>query len=61
MKKYEKPIIIKQTVSLGDFCMSGCGNVTMGDLQAIDNTYEFIALSIEGAGNQIVGSTNIAS
>ena len=61
MKKYEKPVIIKQTVSLGDFFMSGCGDVTMNNLQALDDTYEFIALNIEGAGMQIVGSVNIAS
>ena len=62
MKKYEKPVLIKQTVSLGEFFMSGCGgNVTMGDLQALDVSYELIALNIEGASGQIVGSTNISS
>lgn len=62
MKKYEKPILIKQTVSLGDFFMSGCGgNVTMSDLQALDTSYELIALNIDGAGLNLVGSINIAS
>lgn len=62
MKNYEKPILIKQVVSLGEFFMSGCGgNVTMVDLQNLDTSFELIALSIEGAGNQIVGTVNSTS
>lgn len=61
MIKYEKPILIRQTISLGEFFMSGCGNVTLGDLQTIDDSYEFIALNIDGAVMQVVGSVNISS
>lgn len=61
MKRYEKPIMVKQSVSLGDFFMSGCGEVTMNDLQVMDDSYEFIALNIEGAGTMVVGGINVAS